>query len=369
MASIEKYALKNGQQRYRVTYRKPDHSQTTKRGFKRKRDAEDWAARNITIAINDGDYVDPKHGLIQVREISGAWLAQKYNLWKQSYRQTIQTGLDVHVLPKFGDRAVSSITKTQVQAWVNELAETKSPTVVLRAFGILKGILTMAKNDQRIRTLRAVEGISLPYKSPRATDRHYLTPDQLIALANHADRYRTLVLILGLCGLRWGEAAGLTPRYVNLNKKRISVRKTIIKVGTQYVEDIPKSWESRDVPIPDKLLPLLQNTLKGLGKDDLVFTDPDGHSIRQQHTGSGSNNWWSRALDSADLEPMRIHDLRHTAASIAVSAGANVKALQNMLGHKSAAMTLDTYADLFDSDLEALGENINAKIPDLEVAA
>lgn len=56
-------------------------------------------------------------------------------------------------------------------------------------------------------------------------------------------------------------------------------------------------------------------------------------------------------------------------ASIEVSAGANVKALENMLGHKSAAMTLDTYADLFDSDLDALGENINAKIPDLEVAA
>ena len=48
------------------------------------------------------------------------------------------------------------------------------------------------------------------------------------------------------------------------------------------------------------------------------------------------------------------HDLRHTAASLAVSAGANVKAVQKMLGHASAAMTLDIYADLFDDDLEAV---------------
>ena len=50
------------------------------------------------------------------------------------------------------------------------------------------------------------------------------------------------------------------------------------------------------------------------------------------------------------------HDLRHTAASLAVSAGANVKAVQKMLGHKSAAMTLDTYADLFDKVAEAVAD-------------
>ena len=53
------------------------------------------------------------------------------------------------------------------------------------------------------------------------------------------------------------------------------------------------------------------------------------------------------------------HELRHTAASLAVSAGANVKAVQRMLGHASAAMTLDLYADLFDDDLEAVAERLD----------
>jgi len=57
---------------------------------------------------------------------------------------------------------------------------------------------------------------------------------------------------------------------------------------------------------------------------------------------------------------MTLHDLRHTAASLAISAGANVKAVQRMLGHASAAMTLDTYADLFDDDLDAVSEGLDA---------
>ena len=66
---------------------------------------------------------------------------------------------------------------------------------------------------------------------------------------------------------------------------------------------------------------------------------------------------------------MTCHDLRHTAASIAVSSGANVKALQRMLGHKSAAMTLDTYADLFDSDLDMVAVRISERMPEVEVVA
>ncbi|WP_072591926.1 tyrosine-type recombinase/integrase [Microbacterium sp. 1.5R] len=54
------------------------------------------------------------------------------------------------------------------------------------------------------------------------------------------------------------------------------------------------------------------------------------------------------------------HDLRHTAASLAVSSGAHVKAVQRMLGHASAAMTLDVYADLFDDDLEAVAQAMSA---------
>jgi integrase len=76
----------------------------------------------------------------------------------------------------------------------------------------------------------------------------------------------------------------------------------------------------------------------------------DGH-LRRPHAVSG---WFAKAVAEAKVPRLTPHDLRHTAASLAVSAGANVKAVQRMLGHASAAMTLDLYADLFDDDLEAV---------------
>ncbi len=62
----------------------------------------------------------------------------------------------------------------------------------------------------------------------------------------------------------------------------------------------------------------------------------------------------SAAADGSLPEDLTIHDLRHTAASLAIASGANVKAVQRMLGHASAAMTLDVYADLFDDDLDSV---------------
>ncbi|WP_425302631.1 tyrosine-type recombinase/integrase [Nocardia wallacei] len=59
------------------------------------------------------------------------------------------------------------------------------------------------------------------------------------------------------------------------------------------------------------------------------------------------------------------HDLRHTAASLAVSAGANVKAIQRMMGHQSAAMTLDVYADLFDDDLDTVADRLEQSVSNM----
>ena len=66
----------------------------------------------------------------------------------------------------------------------------------------------------------------------------------------------------------------------------------------------------------------------------------------------------SQVVDST-FPRMTLHDLRHTAASLAISARANVKAIQRMLGHASAAMTLDTYADLFDDDLDSVADALD----------
>jgi len=95
----------------------------------------------------------------------------------------------------------------------------------------------------------------------------------------------------------------------------------------------------------------------GKAADDLVFTAPGGGVLR-------NTNFRSRVFDRAKKElalpGLRVHDLRHTAASLAIASGANVKAVQSMLGHASAAMTLDVYAGLFTDDMDAVAERLDA---------
>jgi integrase len=100
----------------------------------------------------------------------------------------------------------------------------------------------------------------------------------------------------------------------------------------------------------------------GRGRDDLVFTDMPGGVLR-------NSNWRARVFEPAvhkchksdeSFPSITPHDLRHTAASLAVRAGANVKAVQRMQGHTKASMTLDVYADLFDADLDDVAVNLDA---------
>src|SRR3954463_14669077 len=105
--------------------------------------------------------------------------------------------------------------------------------------------------------------------------------------------------------------------------------------------------------------------------EDLVFTGTRGAVLRG---GNYRNRYFSKAVERCqkadetfpDITP---HDLRHAAASLAVSAGANVKALQRMLGHAKASMTLDVYADLFDDDLDSVAESLDAAIARASSAA
>jgi site-specific recombinase XerD len=97
--------------------------------------------------------------------------------------------------------------------------------------------------------------------------------------------------------------------------------------------------------------------MAGRGPDQLLFTAPGGGVLRNTNFRS---RVFTKAKADLGLGTLRIHDLRHTAATLAVAAGANVKVVQRMLGHASAAMTLDVYAGLFTDDLDSVAERLDA---------
>ncbi|MFT8442218.1 MAG: tyrosine-type recombinase/integrase [Bifidobacterium aquikefiri] len=368
MASVESYETKSGK-RYRVRYRKPDGSSTDKRGFKRKKDATDWAADNVTVAINTGTYTDPGKGKTTIAKLYEAWLAVGKPLWKPSYIHTVETSWRTHVEETWGSRQVVSIQRDEVQEWVSELAARKSASTVTKAYAILRSIMEDAANDRRI-PRNPLTDIKLPVKR-RTRPRIYLTISQLLAFADEAsnansigDERRALILLLGFCGLRWGEARGLRVKDLDFGKGRLHVEQNIVSVGSRKVPGSPKNHEMRDVPMPEIVATALREVAaKRSGVNDLVFMDTSGSPIREQSVSELHNRtWYVSALRRAKLPMVSPHDLRHTAASIAVHAGANVKALQRMLGHKSAAMTLDVYADLFDSDLDDVSASIDKAV-------
>lgn len=363
MASITSYTTQSGR-RWRVRYRRPDGRQTDKRGFASKRAAELWAAEN-TVRLATGSWLNPADANITVGELGAAWFAQQTHL-KPSSVKPVRIAWELRVKPRWGGIPVGEVRHSDVQTWVstmrkldrkgNELDEPLSATGVIYAHQVLDGILAMAVKDRRLASNPA-DDIALPRK--RRKPATYLTHEQLHALADADPHYRTLVLTLGYLGARWGEATALDVRHVNPLRRRLHIERNLVQIDGRLHEGDPKGGRSRTLPLPAFLLPLLEEQTRGKGPVDPLFTGRDGGRLRRPPTQRG---WFQQAISKAGVPRLTPHDLRHTAASLAVQSGANVKAVQRMLGHTSAAMTLDIYADLFDDDLDALAASLDSAV-------
>ncbi|WP_026550565.1 site-specific integrase [Arthrobacter sp. Br18] len=361
MATIEPYDTAAGR-RYRVIYRTPERKQTSKRGFRTKRDAELFLA-SVEVSKARGEFIDPGAARATIGQLGPEWLARQSHL-KPSALRPVESAWRVHVLPKWGYVAVSEIRQTAVQSWLSELGADRGATTVIRVYGVLAGILDEAVTDRRILTNPA-RGVNLPRKTRKP--HVYLSHEQVHELAA-ASKYPALVLTLAYCGLRWGEATGLRVRHLDMLKRRILVEENAVQVGSRIEVGTPKNHKRRAVPFPRFLVELLARECQGKGREDLVFPAPDGGYLRSARVHEDNMSWFAGAVKRAGIPRITPHDLRHTAASFAVSSGANVKAVQRMLGHSSAAMTLDVYAELFDEDLNAVADALDHAVSSAGVA-
>ena len=196
-------------------------------------------------------------------------------------------------------------------------------------------------------------GIKPPSGAHTPREGQFLTLEELRALREACgDPYGDLVTFLGLSGVRWGEATGLqvgdlttTPGPgVRLQRAVLSSRAD----GTVFVDSL-KNKRSRTVPLVPELVPLVRRWAAGKTKDAWLFSAPKGGPLNE-------GNWkravrWEEATKAIGRPGLRVHDLRHTAASLWLAAGADPKVVQRILGHGSAAMTLDLYGHLVDRNL------------------
>ena len=188
-----------------------------------------------------------------------------------------------------------------------------------------------------------------------------MTIQQVELLAAESRSHRTLTNVLAYTGLRWGEATGLRVASVDTSRRRFLVEENAVNVNGHIHVGTPKSHEKRSVPYPRFLTSEINAICTSRSAGALLFGNGVAH-LKTPHSLSG---WFTLAVKRTQIADPTFptvtpHDLRHTAASLAISAGANVKAVQRMLGHASASMTLDTYADLFEDDLDDVSDRLDS---------
>ena len=177
--------------------------------------------------------------------------------------------------------------------------------------------------------------------------------DELRALTEACKgRYREVVPVLALAGLRWGELAGLqVADRVSVPGPGLRLRRSVLASGgggALYVDTL-KSNRARTVPLVLDLLPIVDRWSAGKAPDSWLFAAPQGGPLRE-------SNWkrsvgWSAATSAVGVPGFRVHDLRHTAASVWLAARADPKVVQRVLGHATAAMTMDLYGHMVDANL------------------
>ncbi len=350
--SIAALKTSDGTTRYRARYRDPSGRQHEKR-FARKIDARRWL-EEATSALVTQTWTAPERGRVTVVVWAEQWLAAQVGL-KPSSRQRYANLLRAHVLPAWGTHRLADIRHPDVAAWVAQTLERGfAPATVRHAHRVLSLLLDLAVRDGRI-PRNPAQRVPLP-RITRDEPR-FLTRDEVERLADSAGDDGDVIRLLAYTGLRFGEMAALRVRRVDFLRRRLTIAESVTEVAGQAVFGTPKTHQQRTVPLPEMLVDALSRRCAGKHRDDFLLATPSGTVLRLR-------NWrrvvFDPAVHAAGLTDVTPHDLRHTAASLAVASGATVKAVQRMLGHASAAMTLDVYSGLFDDDLSDLAARMDA---------
>jgi integrase len=227
-----------------------------------------------------------------------------------------------------------------VRAWLTTLqAQQLSPSTIAKAYRLLSRILGAAvEAGYLLRNPCTVKGAG----QERAPEMRFATVAQVAALADAIDpRFRALVLVAAYGGLRWGELVGLRVKRVDLLHGRVTVAEQVAEVNGRLLPGPPKTEAGRrTVTLPAVAAVALAEHLANFaasGPEGLVFPAPEGGYLRRSNF---RRRWWVLAMRAAGVEGLRFHDLRHSAATLALAAGANTRELMERMGHTSPAVAL-----------------------------
>ena len=336
-----------------------EHGRRVSKTFELKDAAEAHLSRTVTEQA-DGTYVAKAKKEITIGQVWPIWWATKAGKSKSTREGYLAAWQ--HIGPKWGDVPCQEISRAAVAAWyptltgryldVDDRPLPLGESSLQKVGIVLNGIMATAV-EERIILSSPLRMKDVPKQRP--TQRRYLTVAELDRLREsmpHAAA-QLVVDVLSCTAVRPGEAFGFQVGDLDPMRGRLRVARD---VDAQGGADDTKTRRHRDVPAGGDLLLDLETAAEGRDRGEWLLQMPNGR-------GWTRDRWrpiWTAATKEAGLDGLDTYELRHTAASHAIHSGANVKTVQRMLGHASAAMTLDIYGHLWDDELDLLPAQMDA---------
>lgn len=312
-------------------------------------------------AISKENYRPPER--CTLNEWFNYWISNFDTDWKPRTIDSYRAKAKRHILPYFGDKQLSEITKAEVRTWVRTLSKGSgkqkplSPKSVRDLHGLLHNILAAAVEDDKIteNPVGRKKQKNLPEVTKKALSPLMDEDVTRFMKACETDRFGRLYIVAMFTGLRQSELLGLKWSDIDFKEKTIHVQRQLQKVRDkpEYIFIDTKNGKDRSVPFSKSIAETLKKEQRQQAawklaagalwnnEHNLVFTTELGDHLAH----STIQNSFRKFRNSLGLK-CRFHDLRHSCAILALEGGCDVKSVSDMLGHYSSAFTMDVYADV-----------------------
>lgn len=350
-----KYKLKDNSTLWRAKFYYTDWTgkkkQICKRGFKTQREAKEFERTFLDQQQTNSD--------ILFSSLLENYMEDMSHRLKPTTMASKEHMIRTKLLPYFANLKICDIDTIKVRKWQNELlgyrdekGKPYAQTYLKSVHNQLSAILNYAVSHYGLRTNPCHAAGSIG--KGHASEMKFWTREQYEIFSGTIKKsaLRLGFDILFFAGIREGELLALTPEDI-LPSKKLNINKTYVKLQGEELFLIPKTEKSvRKVSIPDFLYNDIQeyiSRLYGIDKKDRIF----------YFTKSALDKEIKRGATQAGLEQIRVHDLRHSHASMLINMGFDIKEISERLGHESVKTTWDTYSHLYpDKDTE-LAQRLN----------
>lgn len=327
----------------------------------RKKEAQEFL-RKVHLEMRDGSYVSPSK--MRWEEFVDKWLAEYARLtYKPDSYKAISTWISSVLRPAFAGKQVSRVSTSDLQGFYATLTrrdgQPLAPASIRRYHNVVLSMFSVA-TDWEMVSRNPATGVRLPRVEHK--EMIVLSPQELRAfLAEVPDTYRDLFSTLAYTGLRFGEALALEWDHIDFDLKTVRV----VSGKTHNAR--------RTVPMPKTLAALLRERHRALGcpTGGLVFPSEAGgrlnahnlrHRVFQRASVRAGLGEWADPENERLYRGFRIHDLRHTYASMLIANNESPKLVSMVMGHGSIRTTYDRYGHLFPDAKQDAGDRLDALI-------